>query len=240
MKNLYKGALLAALGLASIPVAQAATYPAGELLVGFTAQSGNDTIYDLGSESSILASAIAAGGGAYGGGTVSWNLSSLLGGYTLSGVNWGVIGNEVNSGTPRTAYTTVAVGNTPNTFTGNSAFSKINTATVSIYNNFSAAGSGQSLSIVNTDPNSWNSQTLNPSLTTQYQNTWENPNVTGVASADFYSVLNNGTDGTQLGTFSLSSGGTLSLDVVPEPTTCSLLGGLGVLALTFRNKLRRK
>jgi len=234
MKSLYKGALLAALGLASVPMAQAA-YPSGDLLAGFTVSSGNDYIVDLGSVSSILATAASNGGGVNGGGVDTWNLSSALSSYTLSGVSWGVVGAKAS---PYSAYITTAYGNTPNTIGNSTQGNKVYNAVGAIYADLGTPSSS--------DVNSWNSQTVNPSLGTQFLNVFDNPNVTGtssvngVNSADFYSVLNDGSTETYLGNFSLSSGGVLTLDAVPEPTTCSLIGGVGMLLLTFRNKLRKQ
>ena len=204
MKKPYKTAMLAALGLASVSTVQAATYPAGDLILGFTTGTGNDLIYDLGQESSLVNGK-------------TWNLSSLLAGYSnLNNLNWGVIGNGVNSGTPRTAWTTTATGITPNTVTGNTAFGKLNTAVGSIYSNFSAAGAGQSLVIAANDVTglSWNTETLNGALTTDYLNAYENPNVMGLTSDSFWKVLNDGSAPTLLGSFTLAANGVVTFNLV--------------------------
>jgi hypothetical protein len=238
MKNSYKAAIVAALAMATVSAANAAgSYTANDLLVGFTTQSGNDLIYDLGSESSVL------------NGTASYaGLDSLLTstyGSSLSGVSWGVIGNGVNSGTVRTAYTTTVQGVVPNTYIGSTAFSKLNNAAGTLANNnfTSASVAGDSATVAASLAYSWNTETLNGTLTSDYVNAYENPNVTGATSADFSQVNNDGSDPTLLGDFSLGSNGTsdaLTFNPVPEPTTLGLLGGAGVLLLAFRNKLGRK
>ena len=80
----FKSVLVAIAVGVVLTSAQAATYN-GDLLIGFTTQSGNDVIYDLGAESSLVNGE-------------TWNLSSLLSGYNLNNVNWGVIGDKNISG----------------------------------------------------------------------------------------------------------------------------------------------
>ena len=226
MKQLYKAALLAALGLASITPAQAATYN-GDLIVGFTSQSGNDLVYDLGATSSLFNGE-------------TWNLTALLTGYNLNTVNWGVLGDKNISGV-RTAWSTTD-GLTPSTLASTPAWGSLDTATKSIYQNFGAAGAGQSLSIDSADDNSWNHQTISPSLSTQYANVYGNPNVVGLTSDSLYSVVANGSDPAMLGSFTLDNTGTLTFNIapVPEPASASLIGGGALLLLVFRNKFRRQ
>lgn len=223
MKKLYRAALLAVMGLASLGTAQAAVY-SGDLIVGFTTQSGNDAIYDLGTESSLFVGK-------------TWDLSSLLTGYNLNNVNWGVIGDTTVSGV-NTAWTT-ADGFTPFRVPNTATWGALNTATKSIYSNFGAAGAGQFMSITNNDDNSWNEQTISGTLTTQYVNAYENPNVVGLTSDSFYSVIANNSAPTLLGHFVLD--GTATLTYVPEPAT-DVLAGAGFLTLivSLRNKFRRK
>jgi len=235
MKTLYKSALLAALGLASVPAVQAVTYPTGDLILGFTTGSGTDVLFDLGAESSLPTTS---------GASTSWDLTSLLTGINLNSVQWGVIGNLANSGSPRTAFTTVAVGSTPGLINGNTQFGQLNSSAKAIYGNFSSAGAGSTGSVLAGDStdNSWYEQTISGPLTSSYVNAFENPNVTGLTSAYLFSVQNNNTAGSELGTFSLQLSGSIDTMIytAPEPGTCSLLGGAGVLALFFRNQLRRK
>jgi hypothetical protein len=201
MKRKIKLAFLTVtVGLIAASV-QAQTAYNGDLLVGFTKQSGNDLIYDLGAESSL-----------YNGET--WNLSSLLSGFTLSTVNWGIIGSK-SSPTPRTAWTTVVNGNP---LVSNSAWSALNAPAGNIYQNFTNAGAGQFLTIAASDDNSWNTQTVNPDLPGDYANAYGNPNVQGLTSDSFYQVsvssAANPIPPTQLGGFTLASNGVLTYNVL--------------------------
>jgi hypothetical protein len=204
--------------------AQAAAYN-GDLIVGFTTSSGSDVIYDLGAESSLVNGE-------------TWDLSSLLSGYNLNNVNWGVIGDQSISGT-RYAWTTTD-DITANTVPNTAAWGNLNQATASIYQNFGTAGAGQSLSIDSTDANSWNTQTLKPSLNTDYVNAYENPNVQGVTSDSLYSMIANGSAPTLLGNFTLDGGSNLTFNEVPEPATYGMLAEAGFLIFSLRNQLRRK
>ncbi len=225
MNKIYKATLLAALGLSGVLSAQAATYN-GDLLVGFTTQSGNDLIYDLGSTASLLSGQ-------------TWNLTALLTGYNLNAVNWGLIGDANLSGI-HTAWSSTE-GVTPGSIPSTAAWGKIDTAVKSIYQNFGAAGAGQSLSIDSADDNSWNHQTVSPSLTTQYANVYGNPNVVGLTSASLFSAVGDGSTPSLLGTFSLNSSSVLTYSATPapEPGTFALIGGGAALLLVFRNKFRR-
>jgi len=233
MTKLYKAALLAALGLASVATSQAATYNQ-DLLVGFTTQSGNDLVYDLGSSAAVL--------GGRAGVNDTRNLSSFLTGNlsTYSADFWGVIGDNKTAQLPAHAvYTTIQA---PGTVSGTSQWSPIDGATRSIYSSFATAGAGQSVSTAASGANSWNSQTINPSLSTQYINAYGNPNVQGLTSIDLQQVLNDGSSPTSVGTFSLSNAGVLSFSpvAVPEPSTYGLIAGAGLLIVSLRNKFARK
>jgi hypothetical protein len=245
MKHIYQAALVAAIGLANIPAAHAAAYTSGDLLIGFTSTSGNDLIYDLGSASSL-----------YNGETWSGLTSLLLAdvnnasGFgasaTLGNLYWGVIGNGPNSGTPRTFYTTTIVGQIPSSVTGNSAFGKLNTAATALAGNGpgGALTVGQSATMAasvsgNSSWISWNTETLNGALTTDYINAYENPNVLGVTSSDFSTGLNDGSTPTLTGQFTLGSDGSLTFNAVPEPSTYSLLAGAGILAVILRARRNR-
>lgn len=228
MKKLYKAALLAALGLAGVPAMQAATYN-GDLLVGFTSGTGNDFIYDLGAAGSLSDGQ-------------TWDLSSYLTSYTLSSVNWGVIGDKNVSGT-RYVWSSTD-GSAANTVSGTAAWGNIDTGLKSIYQNFATTGAGSSVSIVSTDDNSWYQQTINGALALQYHNSYGlNPNVVGLTSDTFYSVVANGSSPVAVGSFTLDNAGILTYNgiaPVPEPSSLALLGGGALLMITLRNKIRRK
>jgi hypothetical protein len=225
MKNFYKATWLAVLGLASVSAVKATPYN-GDLIIGFTAGSGNDVVYDLGAASSLTSGE-------------TWDLSSILTGYDLSTISWGVIGT-LNTGSPRTAWSTTDGTTPPVNLPSLSAWGKNNTAISSIYQNFATAGAGQSISITVSDDNSWNSQTISPSLTTQYANVYGNPNVVGTTSDSLYSILSNNSAPTLLGNFGLDGNGMVTFSPVPEPSTYGLLAVAGLLGLSRLKSFRRK
>jgi hypothetical protein len=200
-------------------------------LVGFTTASGNDLVYDLGQENSLVNGETWSG------------LSSLLSstyGSNLGNLYWGVIGNTANTGTARTAYTTTMTGSVPGTV-NQSLFSTLNHSSQTLAQNFSGTtiSAGQSATPDTTLDTSWNQETLNGTLSTAYVNAYENPNVQGVTSADFSQMLYTGSAPTLLGSFSLGSDGTFTFNAVPEPTTYSLLVGAGLLAAVLRARRNR-
>src|ERR1700723_2563737 len=81
-----KTALLVLLGLAAIQSSQAQATYNNDLIVGFSTQSGTDTLYDLGAVSSLTNGE-------------TWNLGSLLTSYDLTTVDWGVIASVSSSHT---------------------------------------------------------------------------------------------------------------------------------------------
>lgn len=222
MKKQVHAVLLAA-ALTAAASTQAATY-SGDLLLGFTSQSGNDFIYDLGQASALFSGE-------------SFNLSGPLAGFNLSTVQWGIIGDK-NIGGVRTAWTTTS-GLAPNTIPSSTAWATIDTGTKSIYQNFPLGGSGDNFSLVATDDNSWNQQTINGALTTQYHNSYENPNITGIGSASLFSLIANGSAPSQVGNFSLSANGTLTFTAVPEPSAC-MLAGIGLLGFSFWKRMAKR
>ncbi len=72
------------------------------------------------------------------------------------------------------------------TLTGVSAWNNIKTANTATYNNaFTSAGVDNAATIAASSTRSWNSETVNPTLGTQYQNENVNPNSTGEDTVDF-------------------------------------------------------
>ena len=242
MKNLYKAALLAALGLGTIASAQAqftysgtpqsgggATY-ASDLILGFTSTSGNDTEFNLGTETSLVNGE-------------TWNLSSILTSYNLSTVDWGVVGTVTTGHLSYLTYNDAVNGDNLPVLTGVGAWNNINTANKTIYNNsFTSAAVDSAATIAASSSASWNSETVNPTLGTQYQNENVNPNLAGDGAIDFW-VQNEGT-GTDsvLGQFSLASDGVVTFNVaaVPEPATYGLLAGAGLLIVALRRQFSVK
>ena len=192
-------------------------YSPGDLLIGFTTAAGTDEIYDLGKELSLTNGE-------------TWNLASLLTAYgNYKTVNWGVIGNGTNSGSPRTAWTTTAVGSVPTTIIGNGAFGKLNICAQNLGQNGPGGSivAGESASVLASAPSSWNTITLNGTLATDYINAYENPNVVGVTSADFSQVLNDGSSPTLLGRFSLAANGMVTFNTVSNTAAVPTAGFSG-------------
>ena len=228
MKNQIKSALLAA-AVGVVATSTQAALNNGDLLIGFTSQSGNDLMYDLGNASTLTDGQ-------------TWDLSSLLTGFSLNTVNWGVIGDQKISGTGN-VWTTTPIGNPiPSTLASISAWGQLDTAQASIFSGFTTAAAGQSLSVDASTQNSWNQQTITGALTTQYHNVYANPNVVGLTSDNFYQIIANSSAPTLLGGFSLAGNGvvTYTVSAVPEPSSYALFTVTGLLALCLRNHLRRK
>jgi hypothetical protein len=189
MNKQIRTILLAAAVFAIVASTRAATYT-GDLLVGFSVQSGNDFILDLGQ-----ATALTSG--------QTFNLSSQLAGFNLTNVHWAVVGDKNVSGT-RTVWTTVG-GGLPNTVPNTATWGTIDTATRAIYQGFATGGAGDQFTIAATEDNSWNQQTINGNLTTQYHNAYEDPNIIGMGTLNFYSLIATDSPPALVGSFTLSS-----------------------------------
>jgi hypothetical protein len=186
--------------------AHAATYN-GDLLVGFTDSVSSDLIYDLGAASSITNGQ-------------QWNLSSLLTSFNLAGVNWGVVGTARVSSGPTSWITTTGISPLP--VLSNALWVRINNAIMAMYSSFASAGAGQNVRISPLDDNSWNQQAINGTLTTQYHNVYQDPDVLGTNCASFYSAISSNLPPAFLGSFCLSPSGILTFTVPsagpPQPT----------------------
>lgn len=224
-----------------------AQYASGDLVAGFTSGSGNDLVYDLGRYSSFTDGE-------------TWNLNSALtsspGSYTsLGNLNLGVVGalSLGLSASQKTVYSTVPTGqgapvNVPNTTTFNGIRTSIDTI-----GQFITSGSAGIDAA--SDPASWNGETIVGGSGTYFNAygsaTPNNPNSTtpatftsGSVVEDLYAVKADNTPGTLLGTLTFSPSGSLTFNAspVPEPTTLSLLGllGLGLLAVRRGTAFLRK
>jgi hypothetical protein len=227
MKNMYKAALLVALGLASVTAAQAQD---SELIIGFTKASGNDVIVDLGSVSSL----------SYG---QTWSLGSLLSAQSISTATaqWGVIGSDLGL---NQIWTTAGNTSAAGVSTVNSAdVSTLGLTMYSIFgNNGLSVGAGNSVTPGASTQYSWNGQTLVAANSSDWASAYAtSPNVTGVASSKFYTT-GDGIATTKLGVFALAADGTVSYSsgsvAVPEPTSIAAFGGAGLLLLSLRNRFR--
>ncbi len=214
MNKTFNAFLLVAVSLSSVASVKAESY--GDLIVGFTTQSGNDHLLDLGPATSL------ANG-------QTWNLATLLSGVNLTTVNWGVIGNAgaADSFLPNfsgvNTYWLTTSGPAPAP-ANKAQFNAADTGINSILQNFPGgifnSQSGDTLTIVNTDPNSWNGQTISGTPSSAFVNAILNPNVAGQATASFWQVQADGSNPVHPGNFTLSASGVLTystLSVVSAP-----------------------
>ncbi|HEX4265939.1 MAG TPA: hypothetical protein VH597_16515 [Verrucomicrobiae bacterium] len=225
MTKINKLALLAGV-VGFVTSAHAAGYT-GDLLIGFSDGVGNDVIYDLGAPTVITDGA-------------NWNLASVTSTFMLTTVNWGVVGNTLVNGANRLCYTTFNITPLP---LGAGAASQINTDDKALYTTFTTAGAGQHITIAPTEDNSWNRQTINPTLDVQYANEWENPNIVGTTSFKFWRVQADTSAPILLGTFNLAANGVLtfhtnSVVTTPPPpqiTSITRAGNLSTISFTTTN-----
>jgi hypothetical protein len=236
MKNSYKAALLAALGLISISAAQAQSYndgsganAPGDLIVGVYDPAVSQTdVIDIGSQSALY-------------NNESWSLSTLgLAGAgfssTLSSTaQFGVVGDLAGTKTiPSQLYLTTT-GLVPNSLPSRTAYAQVDSYMGEVALGAQTVNSG----------NDWLSQTTvapQNGSTTMGATLGLNVNATvGTGEGELWTVLSDGSAPTLIGSFSLDpSTEVLTFNEVPEPSTMGLLGGAGVLLLAFRNKLGRK
>ncbi len=216
MRNSIKLAIGAA-GLMAVTVAQAANYAPGDLLVGFDG-GANNLVYDLGQASSLTSGQ-------------SWTISAPSGstrfgivGYDSANniyATWGSQSGDLsNIGFDPTSLYSVAAGNIR-----------------SIAGGTSAIQAGGFRTTTSSDTTGWFMQTDQPAGTpgNYFFNNYLNPNVGSSATA-FLIAGNNGGALTDLGSFTFN-GGLLTYTAVPEPTTFSLVGGFGILAVMLRRRL---
>lgn len=210
MTRKFKPLLALVSVIALVGTTRAATYNS-DLVIGFTDSVGNDKMYDLGAPTAITNGQ-------------QWNLASLVAGFNLNNVNWGVVGAATVGGTTRTAWVTTG-GTVPQLIPSSAAWSKINTAISTMYALFPAAGAGQSVAISPIDPSSWNQETLFGGGALQYHNVYQNPNVVGLTCASYYRVVSPNVPPALVGNFCLAANGVLIFTVAssaPPPPTLSI------------------
>jgi hypothetical protein len=217
MKKTYKAILAVALSLASTTALKASS--GYDLIAGFTSGSGTDFMIDIGPvSSSAYQGAVGLSNGE------TWNLASDLSGVSLSPstVNWGIVG-DADYSDPHAATQTLWVttsGTTPPTISGDSTFGQVDGG-ISALEQYGFGGPyapdgyesnpGQTTTIAANSPNSWNEQTISGSLSSQFVEVYNNPNVSGAVSDTLWQVAEGGTP-TIIGTFTLSSGGVLTFN----------------------------
>jgi hypothetical protein len=242
MKRSIRITMQTSAALALMATSAHAQYASGDLVVGFTTGSGNDLVYDLGKYSSIVSGQ-------------TWSLDSALtsspGNFTsLGNLNWGVVGaiSLGLSGSLKTVYSTIPAGqgaipvNVPNTTT----FNGIRTSVDTIGQFITTGNAGIDAA---SDPASWNGETMVGGSGTFFNNygsaTPNDPNSTtpatftsGSVVEDLYGAKADNSSSSLLGTFTFDPSGTLTFNAssVPEPTTLSLFGGLGLLMFAVRRR----
>ena len=185
--------LVLTVGLTALSNRAATPYTDGELILGFTAEIGNDFEYNLGA-----ATAITNG--------QSWNLSTQLASFDLTTVKWGVVGSD---GTTDTAWCTKATS-LPPTLTA-TRWNNQDLSIRSIYALFLNPGAGQSATPAFTLANSWDQQTEAGTLSTSYKKRYIDPNVIGSTANNFYrSDVDSGGTPILQGTFTLAPNGVVT------------------------------
>jgi len=223
MKKTTKYALLVASALAVASSAQA-QYIYGDLLAGFTGGSGNDTIVDLGQVSSLTLGE-------------TWHIGAGL------GTQFGVVGaSSIAAGSH--IYATSADINQFG-FTMGNQWTTAKTAVQTIDQGITL---GQSRTVAYNDASgtSWYTETAQPTGTsgpTLFFNAFgEDPNApVGSFGSSTTAYLFDNVNGiaTRDSFFSYdTASGNLAFGAVavPEPSTLSLLGGFGLLALALRRQ----
>lgn len=207
-----KAALAGTFVMAGVMAAQAITYN-GDLLVGFTVQNGNDLVYDLGSEASLVNGS-------------SWNLASALSaaGISLSSsaLQWGVVGSKGTAGPEWLTDVSIPAG-----INHGEATSINQTVAALVINDFTAVGAGNYATPANTLSYSWNQETAQGASASgsAYSSEYTDPNLAGVGTITFYNSTDTGAV-TSPGTFTLTSNGVLTFNLAtsapPAPRIVSV------------------
>jgi hypothetical protein len=221
MKRTTKYALLAASVLAVAATAQA-QYTYGDLLVGFTGGS-QDFIYDLGQVSSLTLGE-------------TWNIGAGL------GTQFGVVGASSISAGSHIYATSADSGQNGYVMSGNWSVARANIATLD-----QGLTVRQSRTTTSSDTTGWYMQTAQPAGTpgNYLFNNLDNPNAPVntygyETTAYFFDNVNGTATPDSFFSYDTASGNlAFGAVAVPEPTTFSLLGGFGLLALAIRRQLAK-
>lgn len=232
MKNSCQLALLAALGLASVTVAQAQSFSGspstGDLVVGIYDASVTDTyLIDLGAISPL---SLTAG--------ETFNLNSSTYGSLLTSVSldasteFGVVetaGNGSLKGSGTAYYTSTTI---PGTLSKANPWNAINNALLSQTLGAETAGSSTAVDY-QADPA--NNSTLGAALGgSSYL-------VPSSTAENFYGIVDNGSSPVVQDTFSFNpTTDTLTVTATPEPSTFGLIAFAGLAIFVLRNKLSSK
>ena len=255
MTKLYKAALLAALGLASVTAAQAANGQPGDLILGFVNGTQNYVI-DLG------ALPITAGTDFGIAGSGLFSLSTYNSTFTAGGVSVGIVGGQLLGGVGDYIYTTSlrsgvvdtsfgtagteTVPTKPGTRPNLSNAASLMTAIDLGVQSATAAGSFSSLVAASPTASGLNLTTSYVGYVVQGANPLKD--ITGnTITLDLWESIRGGSVGafTYQGdiTLNLNTGSLVwdpSVTAVPEPASYGLLAGAGLLVVTLRRQFSRK
>ena len=248
--NLYKAALLAALGLAGISTAQASS----DFLLGFNDAAGptaaqNDYVIDLGSVSSLYSAAASNGG------TVNVWTSSIgtlfsstftADSSALNDVTAGIV-EGFTSGYPKTLYVTAPT-----------SASSINTPSGGQFNNASAAATGVAIGeyASSSSATAWTgavaASAIAPGTEISGDDVADNAQVnpmgqlsSGVLDLNLWEATRSSALGAvaayqEVGSVHINmSSDIIDVTIVPEPSTYGLLALGGLLVLSFRHRINR-
>jgi hypothetical protein len=214
--------MLSAAAALGVVVSAQAQYASGDLLVGFTSSpgAGNDYILDIGPLSGLALGQ-------------QWTIPSSVG---ASATEFGVVGTlNLGSLVFATSSDSAESGFNP---TGLFGYARVGVTTIAANNGLTGAGTSatpaQSLTY------SWTSETdlaAGSGGTTTFENAFFNPNVSVNSPAFFFQNANSGTvTAENMFTYN-SASGQLTYQVVPEPSTVSLLAVMGLAGLAVRRRL---
>ena len=214
----FRSALIAAIGLAGANTLLADS--GGHLLLGITQSghntTGNDLYYDLGPAASLTNG-------------MTWDLSALLTAqdYTLSQIQWGVLGDSRNGDTqfknPHTGLTWYSDGVTPQNLSGYAAFNSLQNWVDSVEqtvtgaaNMVSTNGQNRAVYYSGTSTPSWYELSITPG--SWYEATGRaDVNVTGTGSSEkVWLIVNDDSAPTQIGTITLNSSGVFTFSTIPN------------------------
>lgn len=232
---------IAALAIGAALVTQAVQAANNDIVVGFTGGGPNDYVIDVGQLP-------AANSGGYVNLISYINASSFTTVFGEAGpVTFGAFGGTQAGATGNTGFMTGATAGTHN-----GAIPNVGADANGMINTYGLAGLSQGSLVTTADATSFTTYSADVTSATSY-----NPNsaiTAGTFTFDLYQGTDvhvagahggfNQTTWVDVGTFSLteSSGAitALSFQATPEPGSCALMAGAGLMVLAFRHKISRK